>query len=195
MLPAWKTDRRCHTGIRVNSRRSATLVLLMSFAMGGISIDESRGDPCQRGDEANGLRTASWLGDLEITLLSAVFWRDWMPEVEKPGPDGGSALHAKIRLLLDNSKGGAGRLHWGVVLCDEGGRAYSVAWESEPVRQGDSKDSAVLFAGQVKTIELVTRGGPYLPSGSKVFAVVRMKDHENNFGCVWSRVFEIRRAD
>jgi hypothetical protein len=49
---------------------------------------------------------ASPLGACKISVLQTYFWRDWMPIVRRPGPDGGSPLRAKVNLSFDNSRGG-----------------------------------------------------------------------------------------
>lgn len=75
------------------------------------------------------------IGKCRITAASIYAWRDWMPVVSKPGPDGGSPLHAKVTLTLDNSAGEATKLNCNAVVVDEkGGPAY--CWFLAPFAGG-----------------------------------------------------------
>ncbi len=72
-------------------------------------------------------RAPSNIGGCEIKVLDAYFWRDFMPVVSRPGPDGGSPLRARVRLSIDNTRGIANKLSFQAVIVDDKGQSHPVS--------------------------------------------------------------------
>jgi hypothetical protein len=145
-----------------------------------------------------------FLGNCRITITEASVWRDWMPIVEHPGPDGGSPLHARIRIWLDNSAGGLISLSYQSVIADEKGKSYALPLHVLPnfrVLPESLRDSfksldeetrkksltrynvvwnGVLKKGESREVEFVSAEGPYIPVGSRVHVEMTIKDQSGN---------------
>jgi hypothetical protein len=158
-------------------------------------------------------------GACRIAVVGTSFWRDWMPIVGKPGPDGGSPLHARVKLSLDNSAGDAGKLSFRVVIVDQNGQSYSSTFRVLPnfrvlpdeifkaCRNYDDEAKKAAIAkynvlwdgginpGEVREVELATAEGPYLPVGSSIHVRIEWTDQKGNTVVVRSPDEPIKRTD
>jgi hypothetical protein len=159
------------------------------------------------------------LGPCKIMVLQTYFWRDWMPIVDRPGPDRGSPLHAKIKLKLDNSMGGTNKLSFQAVIVDDKGQSHSVpfhvlpnfqvlpeaVWKSYRNLDEETKRSVVakynvmwngeLKPGETREVDLSTSEGPYLPVGSIIHVEITWMDQQGNTLIVRTPDERIHRTD
>jgi hypothetical protein len=159
------------------------------------------------------------LGGCKISPLSVYFWRDWMPIVAQPGADRGSALYAKVKLLVDNSAGGATVLSFKANVFDERGQSYPATFSVQPDyrllpqsvnesyssldEQGKKEALAkyhvvwdgVLKPGEVREVELLSHDGPYLPVGSRVYVEFIFTDQQGRSASVKTPSDAINRTD
>jgi hypothetical protein len=140
------------------------------------------------------LETAATIGDVSITILEASYWRDWMPEVENPGPDGGSPLRGVIRLRLDNSKGDQNKLSFTTVIYDEEKRAHAVDFFVLPDPQGNVWNGSVA-SGEIKEIQIQTETGPYLSVGTRISTVINWTDQGQNDASLRTLETPIKRTE
>jgi hypothetical protein len=117
-----------------------------------------------------------------------------MPDVEKPGPDGGSPLNASIQLRLDNSSGDRCTLSYSAVLTDHEKQSHPVDFHVQPDASADAWDGS-LAKGEVRTIELVTHQGPYLPAGSNIVVRMDWKDQYGNTVSVTNLESSVERVE
>jgi len=159
------------------------------------------------------------LGPCKITVLQTYFWRDWMPIVDRPGPDRGSPLHAKVKLILDNSMGGTNKLSFQVVIVDDNGQSHSVpfrilpnfqvlpeaVWKSYRNFDEETKRSVVakynvmwngeLKPGETREVDISTSEGPYLPVGSRIHVKITWMDQQGDSVVVRTPDEPIHRTD
>jgi hypothetical protein len=159
------------------------------------------------------------LGDCRIRVLHTYYWRDWMPIVSSPGPDGGSPLRAKINLAFDNSKGGDNSFSFQVVIMDSKGQSYPVPFKILPNYRvlpedvvksyrdmnEEAKKAAIvqynvfwngrLKAGEIREVVLATSEGPYLPVKSRIQAEITWTDEKGNVVKVKTAEEPINRTD
>jgi hypothetical protein len=158
-------------------------------------------------------------GKFKATVLDTSVWRDWMPIVERPGPDGGSPLHAKIKLWLDNSAGDTENLSFQAVVVDGKGQSYDLAFHVLPnfrvlpekilnayrTCDEDTKKkviakynviwNGVLKKGESREVEFAVAEGPYLPVGSNVHIEIMWKDLKGDTMVVKTPEVAIERSD
>ena len=163
--------------------------------------------------------TTAQSGNCKITALATYFWRDWMPIVRSPGPDGGSPLHARVKLSLDNSAGDANQLSFRTAIVDQKGQSYAVPFRVLPNFRvlpddvsrayrtyGDTAKKAViaeynvlwdggLKPGEIREVELVTAEGPYLPVGSSIHVRIEWTDKKGDTVVVRTPDALIKRTD
>ncbi len=116
------------------------------------------------------LATSVSIGSASFTVTSAYFWRDWMPVVGNPGPDGGSPLMAVINVTIDN----AGAADRATLLCtvrDSSGKNYLVTTTVVNAATGKDWDGTILPNTRTN-LSITLRDGPYLPVKSTVMAVL-----------------------
>ena len=159
------------------------------------------------------------LGPCTITVLDVYFWRDWMPIVERPGPDRGSPLRAKIKLLLENPAAGAIKLSVRAVVIDDQQQSYPITFHPLPnyrllpdavagsYRDLDEKTRAevdakyrvtwdgILNPGESREVELLAGDGPYLPVGSDVRVAMTWTDQNGVSAVVTTNKAPINRTD
>jgi hypothetical protein len=159
------------------------------------------------------------LGKCEITVTEVYFWRDWRPIVSHPGPDGGSPLHARVRLWMDNSKGDAYKYSFKAVVVDADGQSYPVGSKILPnfrvlpdevanaYRGYDEKTKedvigkyhvewdGVLKLGESRAAELATAEGPYLPVRSLIHMEITWTNQKGGSVTVRTPEAEINRTD
>jgi len=159
------------------------------------------------------------LGPCKITVLQTYFWRDWMPIVDRPGPDRGSPLYAKVKLMLDNSMGGTNKLSFQVVIVDDKGQSHSVpfrilpnfqvlpeaVWKSYRNFDEETKRSVAakynvmwngeLKPGETREVDISTSEGPYLPVGSRIHVEITWMDQQGNTVVVRTPDEPIHRTD
>jgi hypothetical protein len=136
--------------------------------------------------------TTSRIGVCEIRVLDAYFWRDFMPIVSHPGPDGGSPLRARVRLSVDNSRGVENKFSFRTVVVDEKGQSHPITFRGT--------QRGMMWDGEIKTselreIELVAADGPYLPAGSGVHVEITWTDRKGDSVIVGTPVAQINRTD
>jgi hypothetical protein len=134
----------------------------------------------------------SRIGGCEIKVLDAYFWRDFMPVVSRPGPDGGSPLRAKLKLSIDNSRGAENRFSLKAVFIDEKGQSHPASFR---VMQHGGVWGSEIKTSEVREIELVTAEGPYLPVGSGVHVEITWTDRKGESVLVRSPVLPVNRTD
>lgn len=156
---------------------------------------------------------AAKLDACEISVLDIYFWRDFMPIVSRPGPDGGSPLRAKVKLSLDNSRGADNEFSFKTVVVDEEGRVYPVSFRVMPrnrvpsYRTPDEGAKRTIAAShdvmrnvevkrsEISEIELITAEGPYLPVGSSIHVEITWTDQKGDSVIVRTPVAQINRTD
>jgi hypothetical protein len=134
----------------------------------------------------------SKIGVCEIRVLDAYFWRDFMPVVSRPGPDGGSPLRAKVKLRIDNSRGVDDKLSFKAMIVDEKGQTHPAAFR---VIQHGGTWGGEIGMSDVRQIELTTEEGPYLPVGSAVHVEITWTDGKGDSAVVKTPVLQISRTD
>jgi len=135
------------------------------------------------------------LGGCTITILTASLWRDWMPIVSRPGPDGGSPLYGKISVKIDNSKDQDQVLSFQVKIIDEKVQTYSVPLRIVSTSTNPGQLDGRIAAGAVMQYELSTDSGPYLPAGSTVHVEITVTNQKGESATVKSRDVVIDRTD
>lgn len=156
---------------------------------------------------------ASRLGGCEIRVLAAYFWRDFMPIVSRPGPDGGSPLRARIKMRLDNSRGADSQFSFRAVIVDEKGQPHPAPFRvvsqgrvpSDPDPGGKNKRTFAIGhdemwpvevkRSEIREVELVTADGPYLPVGSSVHVDITWTGQKGDPVIVRTPNGQIRRTD
>jgi hypothetical protein len=195
-----------------------TCVGMTKWILAGLLIAGSRG---LTADSTSGGATsaAAKLGPCTITVLDTYFWRDWMPIVDRPGPDHGSPLRAKIKLRIDNSAAGATKLSVRAVVLDDQGQFHPITFNPLPnyrilpeavaktYRDLDEKTRAetdakynviwdgLLRPGESREVELLAGDGPYLPVGSDVRVAMTWTDQTGNSVAVTTPKTPIQRTD
>lgn len=158
-------------------------------------------------------------GNCKIKALGTYFWRDWMPIVRRPGPDGGSPLHARVKLSLDNSAGEANQFSFRATIVDDKGQSYSVPFRVLPnfrvlpddvfkryrTYDDEAKKAVInkynviwdgrLNPGEARDVELVTTEGPYLPVGSRIHVRIEWTDKKGDTVVVRTPDAPIERTD
>jgi len=132
------------------------------------------------------------LGACEIRVLDAYFWRDFMPIVSRPGPDGGSPLRVRVRLSVDNSRGVENKFSFRAVIVDEKGQSHPITFRG--TQRGMMWDGEI-NTSEVREIELVAADGPYLPAGSGVHVEITWTDRKGDSVIVRTPVAQINRTD
>lgn len=159
------------------------------------------------------------LGACKITVLGIYFWRDWMPIVDRPGPDRGSPLHAKVKLRLDNSMGETNKLSFQAVIVDDKEQSHSVPFHVLPnfrvlpdpilnsYRNFDEETKRSVAAkynvmwngelkpGETREVDLVTAEGPYLPVGSSIHVEITWTNEKGDSVVVKTMDASIERTD
>ncbi|HTY62931.1 MAG TPA: hypothetical protein VMG30_11830 [Acidobacteriota bacterium] len=203
---------------RFSARKAAgwSLATLLATGFLGIALstkNDSAASPLQAIDKT------IQCGKCKITVIGAYCWRDWMPVVAKPGPDGGSPLHARVKLTLDNSAGDPTELGLRAAIVDGKGQSYPLSFgirrysrpfaddvsgrgrisaaakgKSAATSQGESWNGN-LNRGEVREVELVATDGPFLPAGSRVRVWMEWTDKAGNTAVITTPDFSIERTD
>ncbi|MRR17565.1 MAG: hypothetical protein EG826_14030 [Deltaproteobacteria bacterium] len=148
-------------------------------------------------------QTVARLGESRITVLEVYAWRDWMPIVKNPGPDGGSPLRVRIKLKLDNARGETNRLSFHAVIIDGREQSYPVTFRSLPDAHqftDTNKKSAALRegtlpAGEIRVIDLLADQGPYLPAGSEIYIRMEWTDSAGQTAVIRTPAQPVKRTD
>jgi hypothetical protein len=159
------------------------------------------------------------LGDCNIVVTRAFFWRDWMPIVSSPGPDHGSPLRSKISFWVDNSKGKESHITLKAVAVDTKKQSYPLTISILPNYQLLPEDVAkafrdydeaaqkkamgeyrvvwdnILYPGEARLVEVASSDGPYLPPGSEVRVDVTWTDATGKSVVVSTPLQFIMRTD
>jgi len=162
---------------------------------------------------------AAELGACKLEVLRAYFWRDWMPIVAKPGPDGGSPLRARITLWLDNGKGQTVRPAFKAAFVDAKGQRYPAAFQILPnyrllpvevdkalfdYSEDDRRNAlakyrvnwdGVLYAGETRVVEISTGEGPYFVAKSPVRVEITWTDPTGKTATIKTPLQFIVRTD
>ncbi len=168
----------------LNSRKRAALILLqLLFLIGCGPASGAR-------PAAAPLPASTRAGSLTVSVLRVSMARDWMPQVQKPGPDGGSPLGANVQLLLQNTGENDLQLTFAASIRDSQGRTYPASFVVLP---GPYQWKGMLAARQEVTIEIGSADGPYLPVGSTASVVVTWTTQDGAVLSVQSPQCEIKR--
>lgn len=163
--------------------------------------------------------TAVQTGKCKILALRIYPWRDWMPMVADPGPDGGSPLRVRVSLIFDNSRGEAEKLSFRAFIVDSQGQSYPVIFrvmpnynvlpdavaKAYPSYDNEARKSAMaqynviwdgtLKAGETRDTELFTNQGPYLTVGSIIHVRLEWTDGKGNTVVLKTPEESIKRTD
>lgn len=163
--------------------------------------------------------TVAHSGNCKITAVGTYFWRDWMPIVRLPGPDGGSPLHARVKLTFDNSAGDANKFSFRATIVDNKGQSHPVPFRVLPnfrvlpddvfklyrTYDDETKKAVVtkynvmwdggLNPGETRDVELITAEGPYLPVGSSIHVRIEWTDKKSDKVVVNTPDGPIERTD
>jgi len=172
----------------------AVLLMILVICAGCVSSPDSIISSSPTPLPLSGLETTANIGNVSVTVLKAYYWRDWMPEVQHPGPDGGSPLLAKIQIRLNNSGGNDGNLSFTTVVYDQERRSHPVIFHVIPDQNGNVW-SGSLAAGESKVIQILTNEGPYSPVGSKITTVITWTDQDDNSVSVITPEIGIERTE
>ncbi len=153
--------------------RDGRLPSLLLVVVMCASCSASPAAPSNGTDAAN-LPVSIAIGNVGVKVTSSGFSRDWMPIVQKPGPDGGSPLMGAIRVVIGNS-GAAGRLTFTGTFWDLSGTSYPATSTAMNWSTGKDWDGTIPASAQLD-IQVALRDGPYLPLNSRVFAVLTWTD-------------------
>jgi hypothetical protein len=171
--------------------------------------------PAALSEEVN----AAELGQCKITVLKSYFWRDWMPIVEEPGPDGGSPLRLTVTLKLENPAKEAARLSCTGVAINAKGEARALTLhiqpnfrvlpdeisKSYPDMDAESKKKVIdkyrvlwdgaLEPGESRELILGVNNGPYWPAHSIMHVELTWMDQNDHAVIVKTPPAEIDRTD
>jgi len=147
------------------SARTLLLAAAACAVLGGAVTEVTAADAAAR-PAAPKIPPSVRLGKCKLTLGTPYLWRDFMPIVAKPGPDGGSPLYTTCELVIDNSAGAkAVRFSWSAVVRDEAGKEHPLAVQGK---------KAVVPAHKTSRIRIVDRNGPYLKAGSTCTLILKI---------------------
>jgi hypothetical protein len=134
------------------------------------------------------------LDEIDISIRQARFWRDWMPEVDDPGPDGGSRLYTEISLELENRGSSEARLSFVALL--HTGENTSNPITLDAVSIGNNTDwPGKLEAGEIRLILLRGRTGPHVPVDKTIWCEIIWQDHNGNRASVATKQQRVMRID
>ncbi len=158
--------------------------------VGLVMLPSCGGSPVSPSDSPTtppGLSTSISMGSVSLRATGATFWRDWMPIVQNPGPDGGSALMATIDITVE-STGAANRFTLTTpAIRDSSGKNYPTTVSAIETASGGAWDGTAPANTRFQ-IHITLREGPYLAVDSQVFAVLTWTDQAG-------RVASMRTAD
>jgi hypothetical protein len=117
-----------------------------------------------------------------------------MPEVENPGPDGGSQMFGSIKIRLDNSTGDDNELFLDLFILDQKNEIHPVEFMVRPDSDGNILNGRI-EAGGSKDLEIQIQNGPYLQTGSKVFVLLNWTDKNNTIVSMRTPETEIIRVE
>lgn len=140
------------------------LFLIVTIVIAGMFFKSEANEVSMASIDAS--ETKGNIEDCVITLLDAYIWRNWMPFLESPEPDGGSPLHISVRLRFDNSKGKTTKLSLSAVVLGEDNMQYPVVFDAVRDKHENLWDGTVA-GGDNKNIEMLAKGGPPLRVGTK----------------------------
>ena len=134
---------------------------------------------------ARSLPTSVVINDVRIEATSASFWRDWMPMVSRPGPDGGSPLYSLVRFQFHNTGTTTRRFSFTAEVHDGTGGIHAVPFRIMRTYSGPPWNGEI-GPGERRDIEILSHDGPYLQIRSRVFAVVTWSDGQGGRGVLRS---------
>ena len=117
------------------------------------------------------------VGDVSFSVIRTTLGRDFMPIVEKPGPDGGRPLAGTIVVRATND-GRATAFTLAASVYDAKGTKYPVTvvahdYDRETLFPGsDIIWPGSIAAGAIQWLELRLTNGPYLAVGSRAYVVL-----------------------
>ncbi|OEU76808.1 MAG: hypothetical protein BA864_07255 [Desulfuromonadales bacterium C00003093] len=108
---------------------------------------------------------------LTVNIIKSYAYRDWMPIVLRPGPDGGSPLFLGVAILLHNQGKSPLCIEKDAYIETEEGGQYPIMLEN--LSEGPTWPVNI-NAGQTIQTFIGTRSGPYLPVGSQFHLIIRL---------------------
>ncbi|MFB3854408.1 MAG: hypothetical protein ACE148_11365 [Vicinamibacterales bacterium] len=125
--------------------------------------------------EPSELGPSQTIGSVTVEALSASYWRDFMPIVQKPGPDGGSPLTAAVTIRVTNGGPASTSFVVSGAIRDSENASHAMTASATDRRTGLPWSGVVLGQATLE-INVSLRDGPFLPVGSRVFAVITLED-------------------
>jgi hypothetical protein len=153
-----------------------SLVLLILVSAAGCFEADSPTAPSQPRNEVR-------VGDVTFTAGRVSLYRDFMPPVLDPGPDGGRPLGGAIEVEAANRGSRPQRFHVAASVYDQAGTRHpvtAVARDMTHLMVGDGS----LGPGEVRRFEVVLSGGPYLAVGSRAFVVLQFVRQDGDEGTI-----------
>ena len=169
--------------VLILSRGALVLPVLMSGCAIPTSISTTQNNQTTISTDAQQNTTASYEIDLagcQIKLREPYFWRDWQPNVDQPGPDGGSPLYVSADLTLSNATENQLAISWEVWIEDNENKSF-IAQITD--RRGFKNTGAILDSESTTSTSLIIRNGPYLKIGASVSLYIKFR-HNNTYGII-----------
>jgi len=141
-----------------------------------------RQTPKEAGRGLAALTDSTEVGGVRIRAVGSSYWRDFMPFVSRPGPDGGQPLYVMVAFELQNPTGERRRLTPSGYVVDGNGTEYPTPFRT--VRTVEGSWDGVLEGGASLQVEIICYDGPYLPVRSVIRAVVTWRDDQGQEGTV-----------
>lgn len=167
---------------------------ILPFVMLSLVVSScTNNQPTQPIPDIDAMEESGNLGKCTVSIGVVYSWRDWQPNVQRPGQDGGSPLYIKVAVHADNSTGTALRLSWDAYVFDVATREFHpielVDKTGTPRWDGRVGDS------EVREAELMTHDGPYLAVGNQVIIVFRLRDQGRQVLWLQSKKSRIGRSE
>jgi RNA polymerase sigma factor (sigma-70 family) len=151
---------------------------------------KAKGAAAPAGGDFKKLPTTAKLGGADVSVKKPYAWRDWMPIVRKPGPDGGSPLMFVANLALKND-GAARKVRCRAYL---GGGDKRVEVKAALTGKAGPWNGA-LAPREDAQIRFRVGNGPYLKVGNEVCLVLELSDEKGNAVTLRSPLVKVKRTD
>ena len=136
------------------------------------------------------------VGDVSFGVNRTTLWRDFMPVVREPGPDGGARMAGWIVVRAANQGREASFTLEASVYDGAGNRHPVTVVAHDYDRETQFPGQEVLWTGSigsgaVQWLELRLSAGPYLPVGSRAYVVLQWSERGGGRGSMRTAEVEI----